>query len=140
PRPPRQRGAERPTAPARPRRILLVDDNVDFATSLAVLLESLGHEVRIAHDGEAALEAAAELEPEVAFLDIGLPGISGYDVAAKLRALPAGGKITMMALSGWGRTEDKQRSPAAGCAGQRVEPVGIATIGDALARRAAGPG
>lgn len=134
--PARERAAERPTAPARSRRILLVDDNVDFATSLAVLLESLGHEVRIAHDGEAALEAAAELEPEVAFLDIGLPGISGYDVAAKLRALPAGGKITMIALSGWGQTEDKQRSTAAGFAEHLVKPVDLATIEDALARLA----
>ena len=127
---------EAPAAPFRSRRILLVDDNVDFATSLAVLLESLGHEVRVAHDAEAALGAAAELRPEVAFLDIGLPGISGYEVAARLRASPGGEKTTMIALSGWGQAEDKQRSSAAGFAAHLVKPVDLKTIEDALSRLA----
>src|SRR5690606_41592152 len=99
---------------ARARRILSVDDMVDFASSLGVMRESLGHEVRVAHDAEAALDAAARFEPQVAFLDIGLPGISGYELARRLRASPACRKTTLIALSGWGQAEDKRRSKDAG--------------------------
>src|SRR5690606_17295730 len=97
-------------AAPRRRRILLVDDNVDFATSLAILLEALGHEVRVAHEANGAIEAAVELKPDVAFLDIGLPEVSGYEVATRLRSLPECANTTMIALSGWGQIEDRKRS------------------------------
>lgn len=119
--------------PAGSRRILLVDDNVDFATSLAVLLETLGHDVRVAHDVAGAVDAAAQLKPEVAFLDIGLPEISGYEVATRLRALPACAETTMIALSGWGQVEDRRRSEEAGFADHLVKPVDLKTIEKALA-------
>jgi len=130
------KASEPPAEPARARRILLVDDNVDFATSLAVLLESLGHEVRVAHDAEAALDAAARFEPQVAFLDIGLPGISGYELARRLRASPACRKTTLIALSGWGQAEDKRRSKDAGFTDHLVKPVSLRTIEDVLAKLA----
>src|SRR5690606_36473784 len=81
-------GDETPGAAARSFRILLVDDNIDYATSLAALLQSQGYEVRVAHDGARALEVAEDFRPEFAFLDIGLPGMNGYDLARRLRASP----------------------------------------------------
>src|SRR5690606_26798022 len=112
-------------AASRPRRILLVDDNVDFATSLAILLETLGHEVNVAHEAKGAVEAAARLRPDVAFLDIGLPEISGYEVATRLKALPECANTTMIALSGWGQIEDRKRSYEAGFADHLVKPVDL---------------
>ena len=122
-----------PTPIARQHRILLVDDNVDFATSLAILLEALGHDVKVAHEAQSAVEAAAELEPDVAFLDIGLPDVSGYELAARLRALPACANTTMIALSGWGQIEDRRRSFEAGFAHHLVKPVDLKTIEKVLA-------
>jgi len=124
--------ATEPAVP-QPRRILLVDDNVDFATSLAILLETLGHEVRVAHEAKGAIEAAAELRPHVAFLDIGLPDISGYEVATRLRALPECVDTTMIALSGWGQIDDRKRSYEAGFAEHLVKPVDLKTIENVLA-------
>src|SRR5690606_37411114 len=103
-----------------------------FATSLAILLETLGHEVRVAHEAEGALEAAAQLEPEVAFLDIGLPHVSGYEVAARLKSLPACANTTLFALSGWGQSEDRKRSHEAGFADHLVKPVDLGTIENVL--------
>jgi signal transduction histidine kinase/ActR/RegA family two-component response regulator len=104
-------------------RILLVDDNVDFVTSLALLLEESGHEVRIAHDAGTALEAAAALRPEIAFLDLGLPGISGYELARRLRESSAGSETVLVALSGWGQPQDRARSKSAGFSRHLVKPV-----------------
>ncbi len=120
-------------AAARPHRILLVDDNIDFATSLAILLESLGHDVRVAHEARGAVEAAAALEPDVAFLDIGLPDVSGYELAVRLRGMPACANTTMIALSGWGQIEDRRRSFEAGFAHHLVKPVDLKTIENVLA-------
>jgi CheY-like chemotaxis protein len=104
-------------------RILLVDDNVDFVTSLALLLEESGHEVRVAHDAGAALEAAATLRPEVAFLDLGLPGVSGYELARRLRESSAAAETVLVALSGWGQPQDRARSKSAGFSRHLVKPV-----------------
>jgi two-component system, sensor histidine kinase len=104
-------------------RILLVDDNVDFVSSLAVLLQTLGHEVRVAHDARDALAAADEFAPDFAFLDIGLPEVSGYELAAQLRASPRTAATTLVAVSGWGQEKDRERSQQAGFALHLVKPV-----------------
>ncbi|MBN1237994.1 MAG: response regulator [Gammaproteobacteria bacterium] len=109
-------------------RILLVDDNVDFATSLCMLLETLGNEVRVAHDAESAVEVARELRPDVAFLDIGLPVVSGYDLARRLHKLPETENTLLIALSGWGQEQDRQRSREAGFSQHLVKPVELDEI------------
>ncbi|HEX6997183.1 MAG TPA: ATP-binding protein [Gammaproteobacteria bacterium] len=118
--------------PARRHRILLVDDNVDFVASLSLLLEGMGHDVRVAHDAAHALDAATEFRPEFAFLDIGLPDRTGYDLARDLRALPAGERTVLIALSGWGLPQDRERSREAGFALHLVKPVDLGHIQAAL--------
>ena len=109
-------------------RILLVDDNVDFAISLALLLENQGHEVRVAHDAEGALIAARELKPEIAFLDLGLPKVSGYDLARGLREQAETADAVLIALSGWGQASDRARSREAGFVLHLVKPVDFGSI------------
>jgi CheY-like chemotaxis protein len=121
--PPRPEASPAAAKSGQALRILLVDDNVDFVTSLALLLEESGHEVRIAHDAGAALEAAAALRPEIAFLDLGLPGISGYDLAQRLRESSAGSDTVLVALSGWGQPQDRARSKSVGFSRHLVKPV-----------------
>src|SRR5262249_15366303 len=96
------------------RRVLIVDDNVDATQTLAMLLRILGQDVRTAHDGPQALEAARDFHPEIAFLDIGLPGMSGYELARRLRQEAGGQALVLVALTGWGQEEDCRRSRAAG--------------------------
>lgn len=96
------------------RAILLVDDNVDAAESMAVLLQISGHDVRLAHDGPTALAVALEHPPDVVVLDIGLPGMDGYEVARRLRSEPATRGAILVAVTGYGRDEDRQRAIAAG--------------------------
>ena len=104
-----------PSPAAAPRRrILVVDDNVDAAETLAMLLRLSGHHVRVAHDGPAALEAARSLPPEVVLLDIGMPGMDGYEVARRLRQLPGLAGAVLVALTGWGQEQDRRRSKEAG--------------------------
>ncbi|HEX5419005.1 MAG TPA: ATP-binding protein, partial [Gammaproteobacteria bacterium] len=109
-------------------RILLVDDNVDFASSLALLLKEMGHQVSVAHEAQGGLEAARALRPEVAFLDIGLPGINGYELARQLRELAAAADTVLIALSGWGQQQDRMRSHQAGFARHMVKPVELKQI------------
>ena len=109
-------------------RILVADDNRDAAESLAALLRMIGHEVRIAHDGVEAVGPASEYRPDAVVLDIGMPKISGYDVARKLRAEPIGKDMTIIALSGWGQAEDKRRSHEAGIDHHLVKPLEPATL------------
>jgi PAS domain S-box-containing protein len=104
------------------RRVLVVDDNVDAAESLAELLSTLGHEVRTAHDGLAALDAAGAFVPELVLLDIGLPGMDGYEVARRLRKLPRP-PGPVVALSGYGQESDRRRSADAGFDAHLVKPV-----------------
>ena len=106
-----------------PRRILVVDDNYDSAESLALLLQLHGHEVRQAHDGVEAVEAAAAFAPEIVVLDIGLPKLNGYDAARQIRALPSGKRIVLVALTGWGQAADRQRSAESGFDLHLVKPV-----------------
>jgi PAS domain S-box-containing protein len=105
------------------RRILVVDDNVDAAESLALLLRGTGHEVRTAYNGPAALEAAQASPPEVVLLDLGLPGMTGYEVAARLRQDRYTRGVLLIALTGWGQEEDRRRTREAGFDHHLVKPV-----------------
>jgi PAS domain S-box-containing protein len=113
---------ELPTGMA-PRSILVVDDNIDAAASMAMLLRLAGHAVTIAHEGNAALESASRQAPDVLLLDIGLPGMDGYEVARHLRARPEGRGVRIIALTGYGQEEDRRRSMEAGFDGHLVKPV-----------------
>lgn len=106
-----------------PLRILIVDDNVDAAQSLGMLLETSGHVVRLAHDGAAALSAVGEHEPDVVFLDIGLPLLDGYEVAKRLRRNPGTRVATLVALTGYGQNSDREQARAAGFDHHLVKPV-----------------
>jgi CheY-like chemotaxis protein len=130
-----QRGTERaqPPAASTARRILLVDDNVDFASSMSLLLQRLGHEVRVAHTAAEALKVARELRPEIGFLDLGLPDASGYELAGALRALLEPESTLLVAVSGWGQPRDRERSQQAGFALHLVKPVEIKSIEAAIA-------
>ena len=123
-----------PSEPAIPRRrILVVDDNRDAATSLALLLQLAGHETHTAFDGLEALEAAASLRPDAVLLDIGLPKLNGYEAARRIREQPWGKHIVLVALTGWGQDDDRQRSRGAGFNVHLVKPVDSATLAKALA-------
>ena len=107
----------------RPRRVLIVDDNADSADSMAMLLGLDQHDVRVVYDGNTALEAAREFEPEVVLLDIGLPGTDGYAVARQLSALEDRKATILIAVTGYGQSEDRERSKAAGFHHHLVKPV-----------------
>jgi signal transduction histidine kinase len=109
--------------PPSPRRVLLVEDNTDAAEAMLLLLREFGHEVRVVHDGREALDAAQAFDPEVVLLDIGLPGIDGYELARRMRAMPKLEHATIVAVSGYGQTKDRQRSAAAGFDAHLVKPV-----------------
>jgi CheY-like chemotaxis protein len=96
------------------RRILVVDDNVDAATSVVKLLKLWGHDVQIAFSGPEALETARKFRPQIVLLDIGMPGMSGYEVARQLRAQPGFQSLVITALTGYGQAEDRRRSQEAG--------------------------
>jgi len=115
------------------QRILVVDDNIDAATSLAMLLELDGHATRVAHSGIDALAAVRDFEPHVALLDIGLPDISGYEVARQVRAmkdLPTMPRL--IALTGWGSEEDRRQAAEAGFDAHLVKPVDPAGLDSLL--------
>ncbi|HLF09925.1 MAG TPA: ATP-binding protein [Gammaproteobacteria bacterium] len=122
----------------RRHRILLVDDNVDFAASLALLLQGMGHEIRVAHDATAALATAAEFRPEFAFLDIGLPVVNGYELARRLRSLSASAETVLIAVSGWGQEQDRSKAEHAGFRLHLVKPVEFTRIQAVLESLAAG--
>ena len=113
----------RDVAAGQPRRILLVDDNLDAAETLGTILELSGHQVTLAHDGEQALALAAELRPEVVLLDIGLPKLDGYEVARRLRLDPENANMLVVAVTGYGKEEDRNRGQAAGFHHHLVKPV-----------------
>ena len=118
---------------ARAHRILLADDNVDFTVSLAQLLAARGHEVRTAHDGAEALAIAAQFAPDVAFLDIGMPKVHGYEVARRLRADPRTARCVLVAVTGWGQENDRRRAREAGFDRHLVKPVDAQEIEAMLA-------
>jgi CheY-like chemotaxis protein len=114
--------------PVRSMRVLVVDDNVDAANTLGELLEVLGHLPVVVHDAPAALEAVQTFTPEVAFLDIGLPVVDGYELARRLRSQPGLATITLIALTGYGQASDRERALAAGFDSHLVKPVTAARI------------
>ena len=117
------------------RRVLVVDDNVDAATTLEVLLRSLGHDTRVAHDGVRALEIAREFRPEVVLLDIGMPGMDGYEVARRLRGMNHGQTFRIVAITGWGQDTDRTRSREAGFDMHLVKPVDLGVLARVLDER-----
>ena len=121
-------GAAEVKEPGAAHRILVVDDNRDGAESLALLLRTGGHEVRTAHDGYEALEAARAFRPHIVFLDIGLPRMDGYEVARRLRKEPGMEKGLLVALTGYGQEEDRQKALAAGFNVHLVKPADIDTL------------
>ena len=115
------------------RRVLLIEDNDDARESLRLLLESLGHQVVTASDGRAGLLLAGHEPPEVAVIDLGLPGLDGYEVARALRAGPGGKAITLIAVSGYGQAQDRQRSMEAGFDAHLVKPVSPTVLASLIA-------
>jgi signal transduction histidine kinase/CheY-like chemotaxis protein len=117
-----------------PLRVLVVDDNADAAHALALLLRMQGHEVRVTYDGPSTLAVAPEQRPDVIFLDIGLPGgLDGYEVARRLRAEPGFAGLRLVALTGYGQDQDRQRSAEAGFDAHLVKPVGVEELREVLA-------
>jgi len=113
-----------------------VDDHHDSAESLATLLRLLGHEVRVVYDGPAALETARTFKPQVGLLDIGMPGMDGVELARRLRNDPELKDALLVALTGYGRDEDRQRSSEAGFDAHLVKPVDVPALNALLAQRA----
>ncbi len=109
-------------APISGHRLLVVDDNHDAAISLSMLLRLQGHEVRVAHDGASALEIVARFRPDLIFLDIGMPGMDGYEVARRIRKMPGLDTTILVALTGWGQREDRRRTAEAGFNHHLVKP------------------
>ena len=105
------------------RRLLVVDDNRDAAESMSMLLEMWGHDVAYAYDGPSALETAEQWQPQAVFLDIGLPGMDGYEVAEKLRKLPHAKDAVLIAITGYGQEDDLLRSQRAGIDHHLIKPV-----------------
>jgi PAS domain S-box-containing protein len=128
-------GAAEPHAATR-ARVLVVEDNVDAADALAMLLEVLGHSVQVAHDGLAALEAMQRTRPDVMLVDIGLPGIDGFEVARRVRAAQTGRSILLVALTGYGRDEERERTRAAGFDHHLTKPVEVDALERLVARLA----
>ena len=117
------------------RRLLIVDDNRDAADSLALLLGLEGHEVRVAYAGRPAIEVAHEFKPELAILDLGLPDLSGYDVARLLRQDPALARIELIALTGWGQEEHRKRALEAGFDHHVTKSVDLDQLARLLGKR-----
>jgi signal transduction histidine kinase/CheY-like chemotaxis protein/PAS domain-containing protein len=115
------------------RRALVVDDNVDSAESLAILLEATGNETRTAHDGLEAITAVEAFRPQIVFLDIGMPHLNGYDTARRIREQPWGRDIVLVAVSGWGQEEDRRRSKDAGFDAHLVKPADYTEVSRLLA-------
>jgi len=113
---------------AKTRRVLIADDNKDAADSLGILFEIDGHEVRVAHGGHAALALAQTFRPDVALLDIGMPELSGYEVAAALRKEPWGKAIYLIALTGWGQESDRRQSKEAGFDRHLTKPIDMEAL------------
>ena|SRR5690349_9039267 len=115
-------------------RILVADDNHDSADAFALLLQLTGHEVRTAYSGSDALAAAGKFHPDLALLDIGMPGMTGYEVARGIRAAEWGRNMVLVAVTGWGQDDDKQRAEDAGFDHHLTKPLDISVLEPLLAR------
>jgi CheY-like chemotaxis protein len=118
-----------------PRRVLVVDDNVDAASAMDLLLQSLGHETRVVHDGTQALQIVVDFWPDIVLLDIGMPGIDGYEVARRLRAVRQEQALRIVAVTGFGQETDRKKSREAGFDMHLVKPVAIDDLAQALGKR-----
>ena len=116
------------------RRFLVVDDNIDAASSQVTLLRMLGHEAESAFDGSEALRKAASFRPQVVLLDLGMPGMDGFEVARRLRETPEGREAKIIAQTGWNQAEDRRRTAQAGFDAHLAKPVEISTLMETLAR------
>ena len=132
---PRRESPAREAARAAGRRVLVVDDNVDAAESLAMLLRLAGHEVRAVHRGEAVLDAARDFRPQAVLLDIGLPGLTGYDLAPLIRKQPGLEAVLLVAVTGYGQEEDKRRAREAGFDHHLTKPADLSVLHALLADR-----
>ncbi|HJV71337.1 hybrid sensor histidine kinase/response regulator [Ideonella sp.] len=129
-----------PASPVVRRRILVVDDNVDVADTTAAILGLSGHTLCTAHDGAEALAQAEAFQPEVVLLDIGLPVMDGYEVARRLRELPATREVLLIALTGYGQSADRQRGREAGFDEHLLKPIDPTVLDELIARGRAAPG
>ena len=130
--------AREPAQASSALRILVVDDNVDSALTMAALLAMYGHEVCTAHDGLDALEEMRRFKPDVAILDIGMPKMNGYSVAKSIRSRSNETQPLLIAVTGWGQEEDRRRSKEAGFDHHLVKPVDPAALSALLASRPLG--
>jgi PAS domain S-box-containing protein len=110
------------------RRILVVDDNRDSANSMAIMLKLMGNEVRTAHDGIEAVEAAQEFRPKAILMDLGMPRLNGYEATRQIREQTWGRQMLIIALTGWGQEADRSQSQEAGCDGHLVKPVNLSDL------------
>ena len=133
--PPPQSASASVVAPVPPKRVLVVDDNVDAATSLAEVLKLDGHIARAVHTGQAALQSSVKFSPEVVLLDIGLPDMDGYQVAQRIRS--TGSDVVLVALTGYGQSEDVERARVAGFDAHLVKPVDLSRLQSVMSGRAA---
>jgi PAS domain S-box-containing protein len=133
--PPQIAEPAQPAATMSPRRIIVIDDNADAAESLALLLQTVGHEVEAVHSSREALERVKAFKPEVVLLDIGLPEIDGYELARRLRAIPELATVRLVAVTGYGQEEDRRRAYAAGFNEHLVKPVNMQALKRVLAVR-----
>ena len=115
-------------------KVLIVDDDRGVAESLAMLLETFGADVRVAHGGAAGAEAAAEFRPDIAFVDVRMPGIDGHEAARRIRARLGAGAPTLVALSGSGGEQDRALAKAAGFDLHLTKPVSAETLADVVER------
>jgi CheY-like chemotaxis protein/anti-sigma regulatory factor (Ser/Thr protein kinase) len=120
--------------PARSLRVLVVDDNLDAATLIGDLLRILGHDPVIAHDGPGALAVAERDRPQLAILDIGLPGMDGYELARRLRERPGLAEVPVVALTGYGQASDRDRTKAAGFSEHLVKPIDLQRLHEVVGR------
>jgi CheY-like chemotaxis protein len=111
-----------------PRRVLIVDDNVDSCETLEAVLDDLGHETRVAHDGPGALEIVDGFAPDIVLLDISLPGMDGFEIVRRMRRLDAGAKIPIVALSGYATSADRARALEAGYSEHLAKPLDLAVL------------
>ncbi len=127
-----------PGESTQPRRVLLVDDSVDAAEAMSMLLETLGHEIRVMHDGPSALAMVDDFAPDVVILDIGLPGMDGFEVARQMRTRAVTKAALLIALTGYGAESDKQKARDAGFDHHLVKPVSFTAIETVIAASFAG--
>jgi CheY-like chemotaxis protein len=126
------RPEKQPLVAGRPRRVLIVDDVRDNADSLAGLLNAMGHEVHAAYGGAEAVEIASAVHPDAVLLDLGMPGVDGYQVCRQLRRQPWGESMLIVALTGWGQETDRARTEDAGFDHHLIKPADLSTLSQLL--------